>query len=404
VYLIYDIETTGLLTSFDQVTEFAFIICDKNFNVTDKNALQVRLSKDSIPALEALLVTPQLPSLHEGIAEPEALKIIHRILSSQPYNGGYNTIRFDDELLRFSFYRHGLYPYKHQKSGISQRFDILPMVALFYIIHPQALSWPMKDGKITLRLEALNALNGWCMGTSHVALFDVEVTHALASLLYTIDPKLFNYILAYFNKDTDKKRCAKYTITDNHTTYAYLFDPRFGSDAHYIQAYQYHGPHPYYTNQTLWQRLDDPLRVIRKKWGEPPWVMPQHIVNYIERSLTPENITPHPTPLIPPAVEHHHIHDEASLYTSTTWLSSLEERASGNTPYHRFRHNPKDLSPEDILAITDYKNYLLYGEPAIGSDHLGRCKRHLQSISADEKCRTTPAIKDLYDALEQGLL
>ena len=400
MFLLYDLETTGLLTTFDQATEFACLICDADFTILDKKNFDIRLSRDSIPALEALAVTPQIPSRRQGMPEKDALKSIHTLLASMPYNGGYNTLRFDDELLRFSFYRHGLYPYQHQHPTVSQRFDILPLVALFYVIHPNLLNWPIIHGKISLKLDAINQLNQFRMGNAHMAMFDVEVSYDLMRLLAQADPKLFHYGLAYFNKKIDKKRFDTYKMMHNATTFAYLFDPKHGSSCHYIQAYQYKGEHPYYTGQTLWQHVEDPTRIIRKKWGEPPWVMPEHIIQYANYAFDKKSLSHH-DPLDIAAPEIRSLHHEANLYTNPQWLTQLKNNASHLI--NRWRYEPENLTEIEKHSLNNYLDYLRYGEPELASDHLGRHKRHLQDIDKVKLSIASSETQNLYHAITEDL-
>jgi len=144
-FLFYDIETSGLNKAFDQVLQFAAIRTDLNCNELERHEIFVRLSPDVIPAPQAIL-THQL-SLSElnknGISEIEAIKKIHQLLN-QPgtISIGYNSLGFDDEFLRFSFYRNLLPPYTHQYANECSRADLYPMAILYFLYQPNVLNWP----------------------------------------------------------------------------------------------------------------------------------------------------------------------------------------------------------------------------------------------------------------------
>src|SRR5689334_3451523 len=127
-FLFYDIETTGLNKCFDQVLQFAAIRTDLNLHELERHEINVRLNPDVIPSPQALL-THRIP-IHEtqqGIPEITAIKKIHALFN-QPgtISLGYNTLGFDDEFLRFSFYRNLLEPYTHQYANNCNRMDLYP--------------------------------------------------------------------------------------------------------------------------------------------------------------------------------------------------------------------------------------------------------------------------------------
>lgn len=397
MYLIYDTETTGLTQSFDQITEFAAVVLDDTFKIKDKISIDIRLTRDSIPALEALQVVHRLPSHNIGLSEPEALTQIHRWLSSCPWNGGYNTLRFDDEVLRFSFYRHGLPPYAHQAYPQHKRFDLLPMVACFYLIHPHEITWPHTEtGRVSLKLESLNHMNGWIMGDAHEALFDVEVTASLLAHLRSVDVDLFEYLLLYFDRQIDQKRSFDYLITQQSLSWGYLIDPRFGSERQFVQACEYLGPHPNYANQSLWRSFEQPERILKKKWGEPPFLLSTKIERYLHTSVTP----PPSTVAVPfSTIERpeHPFHPEADLYTHTGWRHhSIHTRRS--SALHQWRY--EGLSDP---GLEDYCLYLKTGEGSVPYDHLQRQRRHLKMIDERALAQASPAIQRLYDDVRERI-
>ncbi len=126
-YLFYDLETTGLSKSFDQILHFAAIRTDMALKEIERYELKIKLNPDVIPSPYALLTHKMgIKDILDGVSEFEAIKQIHQWLNTPgTISLGYNTLGFDDEFLRFSFYRNLLKPYTHQYANQCYRMDIL---------------------------------------------------------------------------------------------------------------------------------------------------------------------------------------------------------------------------------------------------------------------------------------
>src|SRR3972149_2565554 len=181
-YLFYDIETTGLNKCFDQVLQFAAIRTDLDLNELERYEIFIKLNPDTIPSPTAVLVHQlSLEKIQHGINEYEAMCEIHRLFNTPgTITVGYNTLGFDDEFLRFSFYRNLLTPYTHQFANQCSRMDIFPMTVMFYLFKNGVIQWPNKEGKLSLKLEELIKANQLAHGRAHDAMVDVEATLALA--------------------------------------------------------------------------------------------------------------------------------------------------------------------------------------------------------------------------------
>ena len=55
-YVIYDFETSGSNTDFDQILQIGAVYTDTSFQVKDKIDISCRLKKNIVPAPQALLV------------------------------------------------------------------------------------------------------------------------------------------------------------------------------------------------------------------------------------------------------------------------------------------------------------------------------------------------------------
>ena len=213
-FVFYDLETSGLNKAFDQVLQYAAIRVDQDLQPVEEYDYRVKLHDDVLPAPEAICTHGIGINDHQD-AQPEvhAIRHIHQI-HNEPgtISGGYNTLGFDDEFLRFSFYRNLLHPYSHQYNNQCGRFDIYAILPFYYLYAKDAIAWPSIDGKISLKLDALNEENNWLKGRAHEAMHDVRVTLELARRLKDHDEEKWQYVMSYFNKQTDSQRITQLPV------------------------------------------------------------------------------------------------------------------------------------------------------------------------------------------------
>ena len=282
-YLFYDLETSGLNPSFDQVMQFAAIRTDLELNEIERYEWFVQLKPHNIANPFAIMthgITPKLCA--DGKQEYASLKDIHALLNTPgTLSGGYNTLGFDDSFLRFGFYRHLLAPYTHQFKNNCGRFDFYPITILYYLHSPTHLLWPEKNGKVSMKLEDLNALNELAKGKSHEAICDVEATLALAKL-FKQDTKRFDYAMGFFDKKTDTQR-----MNQIQTSLTIAMEGKLGAHHQFQALVTCLGQHQHYKNQSCWLFLDildfesiDPnnliqeTRCLKKRAGEAPFLLP----------------------------------------------------------------------------------------------------------------------------------
>lgn len=194
----HDYETWGEVPAQDKPSQFAGIRTDEDLNVVgDPLMLYCRPGADLLPKPEACLVTGVTPqqALAEGVPEYQFIAAVHRELA-QPgtCSVGYNTIRFDDEVSRYTLYRNFYDPYEREWKNGNSRWDIIDMVRLTYALRPEGIEWPQReDGKPSFKLEHLTAVNGLAHEAAHDALSDVYATIAVARLIKTRQPRLYDY-------------------------------------------------------------------------------------------------------------------------------------------------------------------------------------------------------------------
>ncbi len=349
-FLFYDLETTGLSKSFDQVLQFAGIRTDEQLHEIERYELKVKLNPDVIPSPYALITHHIGIDDVAGISEYDAIQHIHRWINQPGTRSlGYNTLGFDDEFLRFSFFRNLLPPYTHQYANHCGRMDLYPMTMMYYLFKNHLLTWPEIENKVSLKLELLNHANDLAKGRAHDAMVDVEATLALAKHLYK-ESEMWNYLMGHFNKNIDNQRTQP--LQKN---MALLFDGFLGADNKFHCPVLFIGQHRHYKNQSLWLRLDMPsisditpetitehTSIINKKPGEPSFVLPmkERFLNHLskERLKLAENnyqwLEKNPDALY--AITEHYTEYKYPVYPNTDTDASLYLTGFKNPMEERF--------------------------------------------------------------------
>lgn len=201
----HDYETFGTDPKRDRPVQFAGVRTDAEFNIIEEPVmLYCRPAEDVLPHPQACLITGITPqkALDEGVCEAEFIAAIHAELSRPGTCGvGYNSIRFDDEVTRYTLYRNFYDPYAREWQNGCSRWDIIDMLRLTRALRPEGIEWPVyEDGTPSLRLEDLSKANGLQHEHAHDALSDVYATIAVARLIRERQPKLFEFVLSNRNK------------------------------------------------------------------------------------------------------------------------------------------------------------------------------------------------------------
>ena len=214
-FLWHDYETFGLNPRRERPAQFAGIRTDAELNVIGEPVmLYCQPANDYLPDAESCLltgITPQL-CLQRGVPEHEFSAKIEALLAEPGTIGvGYNSIRFDDEVTRHLFWRNLIDPYAREWQNDCGRWDIQDVVRMAYALRPDGIQWPTKlddrkpnDPTATrpsFKLEDLARANGLLHEAAHDALSDVLATIALARLIRTAQPKLFEFCLGLHKKD-----------------------------------------------------------------------------------------------------------------------------------------------------------------------------------------------------------
>lgn len=194
----HDYETWGEVPAVDKPSQFAGIRTDEELNILGEPLMiYCKPALDLLPKPEACLITGLSPQVAEerGLPECEFIAAIHAELSRPGTCGvGYNSIRFDDEVTRYTLYRNFYDPYEREWRNGNSRWDIIDMVRMTRALRPEGIEWPnYEDGRPCFKLEMLSKANNLKHEAAHDALSDVYATIAVARLIKTKQPKLYDY-------------------------------------------------------------------------------------------------------------------------------------------------------------------------------------------------------------------
>lgn len=205
-FLWHDYETFGVVPRRDRPAQFAGVRTDADLREIDEPVtLYCQPALDSLPDPESCLLTGITPQVcaERGVPEHAFAAAIEAQLARPGTVGvGYNSIRFDDEVTRFLFWRNLIDPYAREWQNQCGRWDLLDVVRCAYALRPDGIQWPKHDdGRPSFKLEHLTAANGIAHEAAHDALSDVRATVALARLIKDKQPKLWDFCLKLRKKD-----------------------------------------------------------------------------------------------------------------------------------------------------------------------------------------------------------
>jgi exodeoxyribonuclease-1 len=201
----HDYETFGVRPRCDRPAQFAGLRTDADLNeVGPPTVLYCQPASDFLPDPGSCLLTGILPQtcIERGIPERAfADAIEHELAAPNTVGVGYNSLRFDDEVTRFLFWRSLLDPYAREWQNGNARWDLLDVVRCCHALRPDGIQWPQHDdGRPSFKLEHLTRANGLAHDAAHDALSDVRATISLARLIKRSQPRLWAFCLKLRHK------------------------------------------------------------------------------------------------------------------------------------------------------------------------------------------------------------
>ncbi|MFV2055543.1 MAG: exodeoxyribonuclease I [Thiohalomonadales bacterium] len=206
----YDLETFGINHKYQRIAQFAGVRTNLDLEIIDQPlVLYCKPSLDFLPDPRSCLITGITPQIaqEKGVPEPVFIdKILEQFIKPKTCVVGYNNLRFDDEFMRYAFYRNLHDPYEREWRNGNSRWDIVDLVRATRSLRPEGIQWPDKDEGIpSFRLEDLTRANGLEHEHAHDALSDVHATIAMAKLVKQQQPRLYDFVFT----NRDKQSVAK---------------------------------------------------------------------------------------------------------------------------------------------------------------------------------------------------
>ncbi len=209
-FYFYDLETSGLNPRTDRIMQFAGQRTDLDFNpIGEPVNLLVELQDDTLPSPGAIMVTGITPQMtkRDGISEREFCRFMaEEVATPGTTIMGYNSVRFDDEFVRATFWRNFYDAYEWQWRDGRSRWDLLDVVRMTRALRPEGIQWPYTpEGRPTNRLELLTKLNQISHEHAHDALADVVALIEVTKLIKAKQPQLFNFLYSMRGKQSVQK-------------------------------------------------------------------------------------------------------------------------------------------------------------------------------------------------------
>ncbi len=205
-FYFYDLETSGISAKSARIMQFAGQRTDMDLNpIGEPHDILIKMTDDILPEPDAVMVTGITPqkTIAGGVSEAEFLQTFHtEVALPDTIFVGFNSVRFDDEFMRYTQYRNYYDPYEWQWKDGRSRWDLLDLVRMTRALRPEGIEWPFdSSGKPSNRLELLTSVNKLSHESAHDALSDVHATIEIAKLIKQKQPKLFDFLLDIRSKN-----------------------------------------------------------------------------------------------------------------------------------------------------------------------------------------------------------
>ncbi len=206
MFIFYDLETSDLDKSYSQILQIGMIFADDDFNMMSSKDIRCKREPWIIPSPGALLTTgftaddmKNAPNSHF-----ELMQEVDRWIRSQNWPitfVGYNNIGFDEEFLQNCLHQTLHEPFltvgrKTANDPANNRADVLTLVKTAHKYMPGVLKLEIDNGygKPSMSLGNVARQNGVELSEddAHEAIADVKATIAIAKLIRTAAPEIYD--------------------------------------------------------------------------------------------------------------------------------------------------------------------------------------------------------------------
>lgn len=204
-YVFFDTETTGLDPSFDQIVQFAAVKTNYELEELDHFEFRCRIDPQIVPHPAAIranglsieqLTDRNLPSHYEMVSA-----VRRKLLDWSPsIFVGFNSMSFDEEMLRHALYR-CLYPAYLTGNHNNGRADAFGLIQAACALTPGCLIIPRKpDGRPTFKLDQFAPANDVPHDRAHDAMCDVRATIELCRLVKQRSDEAWQRFVRFSNR------------------------------------------------------------------------------------------------------------------------------------------------------------------------------------------------------------
>ena len=187
-FVFYDFETSSSNKRWGQIIQIGAILVNDNLQELDRFESRCRLSPGVIPEAMALIVNKTTPQILKK-TNLSHYQMVRQFCDTLKKWGkvtyiGYNSIDFDEEILRSTLFKTLEYPYLTSTNG-NKRGDLLGLARAANLYYPNTLKNPISaKGNAVYKLDQIAPLNGIKHMDAHSAIGDAASTLEIAKIIY----------------------------------------------------------------------------------------------------------------------------------------------------------------------------------------------------------------------------
>ena len=187
-FVFYDFETSSSNKRWGQIIQVGAILVNDNLQELDRFEARCRLSPGVIPEAMALIVNKTSPKIlkETNLSHYQMIRQFYDTLKKwgKVTYIGFNSIDFDEEILRSTLFKTLEYPYLTSTNG-NKRGDLLGLARAANLYYPNTLKNPIsKKGNAIYKLDQIAPLNGVSHTNHHSAIGDAISTLEIAKIIY----------------------------------------------------------------------------------------------------------------------------------------------------------------------------------------------------------------------------